>query len=309
MLILILVSCACVTVRKITPPPAPRITHDTINNRPSGAGFLAVGPHSASGGLRYTECTEAGGANFELCAGGNASRWTPIIGAGPGGEGDSILSLQSADRWQVASGRVLYPVLLDHGSPAMGERAAAAIGETAVGGPVMGAMAPDLWQEDGDNYVLTSTTSDSLWLYFVASGRNILRRRVSFSTEPQAPPPPPPPPLPTGCSTIDVVGAGVAAANGLYIRMTSSGPGRAGANAVFSKDVNHQIYCVNYSGTTQWHLAHNGEAGSVLYANGNAAAVRASATMPPTWGWNLGGIDPQDGAEVAPAPATLTCKA
>ena len=62
---------------------------------------------------------------------------------------------------------VLYPVLLDHRSPALGEAKAAS----------RPAAMADMWREDGDNFALTAVTSNSLWLYFV-TGHNILRRRV-----------------------------------------------------------------------------------------------------------------------------------
>ena len=58
---------------------------------------------------------------------------------------------------------VLYPVLLDHRSPALGE--AKAVSRPAAMG--------DMWREDGDNFALTAVTSNSLWLYFV-TGHNIL---------------------------------------------------------------------------------------------------------------------------------------
>ena len=173
---------------------------------------------------------------FEHCATGDSARWSAL-------SPDTILSLHSADRWQTVDGYVLYPVLLDHSSPALGEAKARA---------AMSASAKQMWHEDGDNYALTSLTSQSLWLYFVSSGHNILRRRVHFSTVVPPPPPPPPPPLPAGCASVVVVGAGVAAANGAYERRAA----RPGASPVFRKDAEHQIYFVNVSGYSAWHLAH-----------------------------------------------------
>ena len=204
----------------------------------AAAGFLAVGPHSASGGVRYSECAQEGAEAFEQCASGDTSRWSAL---GP----DTILGLQSADRWQSSEHRVLYPVLLDHRSPALGEaKARAADGCDSV---------KRLWREDGDNYALTSLSSETLWLYFVASGHNILRRRVHFSSVAPPPPPTPPRPLPAGCASVVVVGAGVAAANGEYKRRIS----HPGVSPVFSLDADHQIYFVNASGRSEWHLAHN----------------------------------------------------
>lgn len=189
-------------------------------------------------------------------------------------------------------------MLLDHSSPSMGTKAAAA--RSAVGGRSLG-RAGEMWKEDGDNYVLTSVSSGSLWLYFVTSTHNILRRKVRLSAEPEPPAPPPPPPLPKDCETVVVTGAGLAAANGDYTKLAAR-PG------VFSKDTNHQIYAVNYTGTTQWHLAHDGVAGSVVYAVANPDAVKEAGTMPPSWGWGLGSPNTDTHVEVAPAPAMLTCK-
>ena len=228
----------------------------------ASAGFVAVGPHSSTGGVRYTECAQPGGEHFEHCASGDASRWSPIVAPG-GGAGEAVLSLQSASRWQVATAgevRVLYPVLLDHGSPALGDGKAAA---AAAGG---GGSNAGMWREDGDNYALTSVSSGSLWLYFVTTGHNVLRRRVRFTTAPEPPAPPPPPPLREGCTTVAVAGAGLAAANGEYTRLAG--------RAVFSKDTGHQIYAVSNAGSTQWHLAQHGVAGSVVYAVADPAAVR-----------------------------------
>ena len=204
-----------------------------------------------------------------------------------------MLSLRSADRWQSGTARVLYPVLLDHGSPAMGENKAANAG----------AATARMWREDGNNYALTSASSESLWLYFV-TGHNIIRRRVHFSAAPEPPPPPPPPPLPQTCKTVTVVGAGLAGANGDYISVA----GHPAAAPVFVKDLSHQIYAVNYTGARVWHLAHDGVAGSVVYTTISAAAVAGSGAMPPTWGWGLGTSNPSSHVEVAPAPASLTCK-
>jgi hypothetical protein len=206
----------------------------------AAAGYLAVGPHSSrgDGGVRYTECAQEGADAFEHCATGDGARWSPL-------SPDTILSLHSADRWQTVSGLVLYPVLLDHSSPALGEaKARAATTE----------LAKEMWREDGDNYALTSITSQSLWLYFVSSGHNILRRKVQFSTAAPLPPPPLPPPLPAGCTSVVVVGAGVAAANGAYERRASLHPGAS--PPIFVKDADHQIYLVNVSGQSAWHLAH-----------------------------------------------------
>lgn len=241
------------------------------------AGFVAVGPQS--GGVRYSFCTQEGGEAFEECA-GDYSRWT-LAG---------ILSMQSAARWQMGT-NILYPVLLDHASPAMGTR----VGSNSA--------ASSLWAEDGDNFALTSVSSKSLWLYFV-SGHNILRRRVQLSATPEPPSPPPPPPLPSDCQTIEVVGAGMESANGAFKRQAGHG-----ALPVFYKDASHQVYPVTYTSShganvTAWHLGHDGVAGSVLYAR--ITAQGADGSMPPSFGWMLyPGFHSH--TEVAPAPALLRC--
>ena len=248
-------------------------------------GFVAVGPHPL--GVRYSFCDQEGGEAFEHCAGNYAS-WSSI-----GSDNEHVLSVASADRWQSTAGRVLYPVLIDHHSPSMGEKKAAASKPGSA----------SMWREDGDNYALTGLESSSLWLYFVSSGRNILRRRVVFSETPPRPPPPPPPPLPPGCQHVLLSGAGVVAANGLYTRANHS------AAPMFVKDTSHQIYRFNVSGSWQWHLAHNGVAGSVLYINTNPQAIKAAPTQdePPSWGWSLGAINASSHFELAPAPEALAC--
>ena len=186
---------------------------------------------------------------------------------------------------------VLYPVLLDHRSPALGKAKAAS----------RPAAMADMWREDGDNFALTAVTSNSLWLYFV-TGHNILRRRVVLTDRPPRPPPQPPPPVRAGCKTLEVTGAGVAAANGLYTRAPAHG-------TLFVKDASHQIYPQNISGSWQWHLAHEGVAGSVIYLNANQAAIRAaSGGEPPSWGWGLGSVHAASHVQIAPAPAALVCK-
>jgi hypothetical protein len=261
---------------------------DGGNISSSSRGFVAVGPHPK--GVRYTFCDQEGGEAFEKCA-GNYSSWSSI-----GPDDEHVLSVASADRWQSTPGRVLYPVLLDHHSPAMGV-AKAATAQTS---------AASMWREDGDNFALTAVESNTLWLYFVSSGHNILRRRVTFSDTPPRPPPPPPPPLPEGCKQVTLTGAGLSGANGVYFRADQRNSG----TPMYVKDASHQIYPFNVSGSWQWHLAHNGVAGSLLYLNTNSEAIKAAPTpdVPPSWGWSLGAINASSHFELAPAPEALKCK-
>lgn len=80
---------------------------------------------------------------------------------------------------------------------------------------------------------------------------------------------------------------------------------------MYVKDTSHQIYRFNVSGLWQWHLAHDGVAGSVLYINSNPEAIKAAPTQdePPSWGWSLGAINASSHFELAPAPEALACKA
>ena len=51
-----------------------------------------------------------------------------------------------------------------------------------------------------------------------------------------------------------------------------------------------EIYLVNFpvSALPEWHLAHEGVVGSVLYINRNPLAMKAAGNMPPSWGWTVG---------------------
>ena len=287
--------CSTIAINESTPFDAHVCFRRLVDGPPShtSQGFIAVGPHAASGGVRYSVCIQSGGENFEHCMGEGLEKWT----AGAQVPGDNVLSLESASRWQTAgSSRVLYPVLFDHRSPDMGA-AKAATDKTN----------PTMLTEDGDNYALTSEFSDTLYLYFVASEHNILRRQVhAGSSAPQAPPPPPPAAIASACETVVVSGAALAAANGEYKKTKTR---------VYEKDSGHQLYRVNVSASAKtpasfaWHLAHQNVAGSVLYSCSRADAINASGgETPPSWGWGLGASNFSRAFDVAPAPALIACK-
>jgi hypothetical protein len=123
---------------------------------------------------------------------------------------------------------VLYPVLLDSTSPSVGE--------------TMGTPAA---LEQGDNFAFVNATSNSLHIYFVATGRTILRHKVRLSRAPPTPAPPPLPPPPAGCTSFRVDGAGNTSANGVYVLVNQSFDVSSGnvvaTNAVFRKDYDHQM--------------------------------------------------------------------
>jgi len=90
-----------------------------------------------------------------------------------------VLPLVNATRWMSLDTDVLYPVLFDVTSPALGE--------------ATGTIAS---QEQGDNFALVSPQSTELYLYIVTTAHAVLRHKLVVShTAPPPPPPPPPPPL------------------------------------------------------------------------------------------------------------------
>ena len=269
----------------------------------AGKGFIAVGmwKSSATGvsGVRYSVCEQEGAEAFEQCA-GNYSRWTSR----------RVLNMSSADRWMGARKSAAYPVVLDHASPRMGE-------EKDSGG-----AAATMWKEDGDNYALTSLASDSLYVYFVTSNSNIIRRKIVFSSASAPPPPSPPtpiqPPLPPNCTAFDLSGAGLAATNGRYtkqpqLRLTAARPGSTGKGKegsdhhplFVSLDRRYSIHAQGAS--SRWYLTEDGDE-AYLYVNENAEAISAAGRdAPPSWGWSIG--LKQNGTrgyrEIVPAPAAL----
>ena len=76
------------------------------------------------------------------------------------------------------------------------------------------------------------------------------------------------------------LGAGAAVANGVY---------RQGSDKRWTNG-HREIYLVNFpvSALPEWHLAHEGVVGSVLYINRNPLAMKAAGNMPPSWGWIVG---------------------
>ena len=74
---------------------------------------------------------------------------------------------------------------------------------------------------------------------------------------------------------------------------------------MFAKDDSHQIYRTNVSATArEWHLAHRGVAGSVMYAS--VAGGAASSAPPPADSWQLG-PNPRS-VSVPPAPLSVSCR-
>jgi len=181
--------------------------------------------------------------------------------------------------------RILYPVLIDHEAPAIAKLS----GDANV-------------IEDGNNFVVTSLTSRSLYVYFVGTFRNILRRKVLFSYGPlPTPPPPPTPNNATSCNHLLVSGAGEPTANGMYTKQSNH---TSDGCAFFSNARStHQIYRVNQSGGHEWHLGHFSFSGTVLYVS-SVASSDVAITVPSINKWNLG-----SNATVLPAPATVTCLA
>lgn len=253
----------CATIpTNATSPLAPHVCIRRIVPGSSSSRYVALGDHS--GAVRYAFSEKP---DFE----------DALLSWGP----PRLLEMAGLSRWVTPTGsaHVLYPVLLDHRSPDMGD---------AHGDP-----------GNGDNYALTSLDSSTLFLYIVASGRNVLRRRVLFSDLPPSPPAPPPPPPPADCQALRVSGSGARTADGVYARTerTSSGA------PVFAKDATHQIYRTNVTGAADglaWHLGDEGVAGSVLYVNVGPSAP----LMPPAAGWQLG---PDQSVGTPPAPAGVVC--
>lgn len=183
------------------------------------------------------------------------------------------LALDGVQRWVSPEGRVLYPVLFDAASPDLGQ---AFLRSTSL-------------QEDGDNFLLVngSKTSNSLYLYFVASYRNILRHRVRFSDSPPAPPVTPPPP-PAGCKVFVVSDAGDKTAEGTYVRSetrTSDGL------PVFELDEAHTLYRFNGA----WRIGQF--AVQVSYSS-----TVLNTTLPHSEGWAT------VLATAVPAPRSVQCK-
>eukprot|EP00041_Stephanoeca_diplocostata_P026334 m.708418 g.708418 ORF g.708418 m.708418 type:complete len:1023 (-) comp22938_c1_seq8:248-3316(-) len=148
----------------------------------------------------------------------------------------------------------LYPVMLDVNAPIVG----AGTGDADI-------------MEDGDNYALVS--NGSTYVYFVAGGRDVIRRKLTFSLRGPQPPPIPPAPLPEACTVIQVINAGNASANGVYTRLDNV----SGAMYMFQKDASAQIYGpINDC----WHLGHI-DVGPVVY---QAPFVNTSR-VPPSSGW------------------------
>eukprot|EP00035_Acanthoeca_spectabilis_P000958 m.76502 g.76502 ORF g.76502 m.76502 type:complete len:601 (-) comp10535_c0_seq2:27-1829(-) len=235
--------------------------------------FMAFGDVSVEGGgVKYSWSRAQ---NFEDTF---ESWWTP-----------TVLALTGVTRW-VSSEKtdLLYPVLLDDESPAIGQ----AIGT------------PDAL-EQGDNFAIVGLNSTGLHVYIVTSGRNIIRHRLRVSSTPPVPQPPPPPP-PAGCNAFRVTGAGNSAANGVY-KETSV---LIGDVPSFGMDATHQLYRVLMPATAKeqagyvWHLGHYNVAGSVLYASATTPAL-LNQTLPP-WDWRLAASDNATRL-VAPAPKMVEC--
>jgi hypothetical protein len=157
----------------------------------------------------------------------------------------SLLDLE-LDRYVVGASSVVYPTILDHHSPSLGD----------------------------DSYA--SVSNDTAYVYAVIN-RNILRRRVLLLAGPAPPPPHPPAPLSRHCQTVEVSGAGVASVNGLFVLLvnrTSDGV------ALYSKpDGNHQIY--RYGGT--WKIAHIKHSDQVWYEQLRAPP---DSYVPPSSKWH-----------------------
>ena len=258
-------ACATVEVTGTSPLAAHVCLRRMVGGSAASPRFVAVG--DAARAVRYA-------FSYEPDVERALFNWT--------GAGQIELDL---DRWEGPEGRVLYPVLLDHGAPSMG---------AATGDPVLA--------EDGDNFALTSMQSDSLYLYVVISGRNIVRRRVLMSNSPPPPPPPPLPPLPRDCVRVRLSGAGNATANGVYSRTNETSSD--GAPVFRMEGVNAlEMYVFNgSSGVAEWHLGRMNVQGSVLYANQNEPLY----PTPPPDGWRLSSSNPHIG-QSAPAPERVTC--
>ena len=157
----------------------------------------------------------------------------------------STLDLE-LDRHVVGASTVVYPTILDHNSPSLGD----------------------------DSYA--SVSNSTAYVYAVVN-RNIMRRRVLLLAGPAPPPPPPAAPLSRHCHKVEVSGAEVSGVNGIFVLLanrTSDGV------AMYSKlDGDHQIY--RYGG--KWKIAHIEHGDQVWYEQLHA---QPDSSMPPSSGWH-----------------------
>lgn len=152
--------------------------------------------------------------------------------------------------------KFMYPTLLDHDSPRLGE--------------------PDTpsSQEDALSYALTGNTS--LHLYGVLSRRLLVRLPVAWPPSSQPTPPgpfPPVPPVPQTCHTVNVTMADMPAVSGLYTRDATK-------PTLWTKDASHNLYCIEHNSFSRRTLGHQGVA-PVYYIQvrgGRCAATRRTST-------------------------------
>eukprot|EP00040_Diaphanoeca_grandis_P027754 m.158820 g.158820 ORF g.158820 m.158820 type:complete len:546 (+) comp31109_c0_seq1:164-1801(+) len=245
-------------------PLAPHVcTRRIVNSANSSTPtFISVGDHGST--MRYTFSYEQ---DYEKAM----DNWTE----------PRQLEFTDAGRWSTSygAGHLLYPVILDHESP-----------------DIARLSGDDHIYEDGINFAVTSLSSKSLYVYFVGSFRNILRRKVSFSRDAPPPAPPAPPPNdPSQCSQLQVSGAGEVDMNGIYVRTNRT----TDECPIFAMGTTHQIYRVNISGGHEWHMGHY----EVSVAYVNMAVANQTSTVPPISLWNLG----SNASVVPPAPELVKC--
>jgi hypothetical protein len=161
----------------------------------------------------------------------------------------------------------MYPNLIDHSSPALGELSQGATGSES--------------KADGLSYGLVGNSS--LFLYAVLSREFIVRVPVAWFLPGQALPrgpfvPPPPPKLnPVGCTALTVAGAANMGVNGIY---KASGPVQKDGTHMYTKDKDHLVY--HFQGV--WKLGRNGKNGVVYYTALHDVAHAGLGVPITSWG-------------------------
>ncbi len=192
-------------------------------------------------------------------------------------------SFLNVDAWldpHLFADTLMYPTVMDHDSPFSllpdGDDASAADRATALSYGLLG--------------------NKSMYLYFVVARGYIARLPVAwFDADAPVPrgPYPPAPPIAAGCRQLEVVGAGMADANGVYTRANDR---LYNNRSFFEKDDGHQLYCTGprTGPACRWTLAHYAHPPTFY----EAGARSEGAAAPPPEGWTAAASQ----AGVAPFP-------